>query len=56
MAPYKIIKQGYMMKEPPASKRGMRRVCTEAGSLARHSDVDHLDVVLLQCFFHSPRN
>ena len=26
MAPYKILKQGYMMKEPPASKRGLRRV------------------------------
>lgn len=26
MAPYKIIKQGYIMKEPPASKRGLRRV------------------------------
>ena len=27
MAPYKIIKQGYMLKEPPMSKRGMRKVC-----------------------------
>ena len=26
MAPYKIIKQGYMLKEPPSSKRGLRKV------------------------------
>ena len=26
MAPYKILKQGYIMKEPPASKRGLRKV------------------------------
>ena len=26
MAPYRIIKQGYMLKEPPYSKRGMRKV------------------------------
>jgi hypothetical protein len=26
MAPYKILKQGYMMKEPPISKRGIRKV------------------------------
>ena len=26
MAPYKILKQGYMMKEPPVSKRGLRKV------------------------------
>lgn len=26
MAPYKIIKQGYMLKEPPPSKRGLRKV------------------------------
>ena len=26
MAPYKILKQGYMMKEPPVSKRGIRKV------------------------------
>lgn len=26
MAPYRILKQGYMLKEPPASKRGMRKV------------------------------
>ena len=25
MAPYKIIKQGYMLKEPPPSKRGLRK-------------------------------
>ncbi len=27
MAPYKILKQGYMEKEPPLSKRGLRKVC-----------------------------
>ena len=26
MAPYKILKQGYMQKEPPLSKRGIRKV------------------------------
>ena len=32
MAPYKILKQGYMEKEPPLSKRGLRKVpaCTVA--------------------------
>ena len=31
MAPYKILKQGYIMKEPPASKRGLRRVSGRNG-------------------------
>lgn len=26
MAPYKILKQGYIEKEPPISKRGLRKV------------------------------
>ena len=26
MPQYRIIKQGYMLKEPPYSKRGMRKV------------------------------
>ena len=30
MAPYKIIKQGYMQKEPPPSKRGLRKVAISA--------------------------
>lgn len=34
MAPYKIIKQGYMLKEPPPSKRGLRKV-----SIVAHRDV-----------------
>jgi hypothetical protein len=34
MAPYKILKQGYMMKEPPVSKRGIRKVSATKSSLA----------------------
>ena len=30
MAPYKIIKQGYMLKEPPPSKRGLRKASSVA--------------------------
>ena len=39
MAPYKILKQGYMLKEPPVSKRGIRKVRRggrEAGGWCRH--------------------
>ena len=32
MAPYRIIKQGYMLKEPPYSKRGMRKVSSYTAS------------------------
>lgn len=34
MAPYKILKQGYMQKEPPVSKRGIRKVSWGAASWA----------------------
>lgn len=40
MAPYKIIKQGYMLKEPPPSKRGLRKV----SSGARHASSATLNV------------
>ena len=58
MAPYKIIKQGYMLKEPPPSKRGLRKV-----SIVAHRDVpdessatlNALCCALYICFFFCNR-